>query len=660
MALPDLSGSLIQNTYQRVLHTDGNSIFDGTGSTVLSSTNLSSLQTMNNNTISEGDWSFVETMDQHVHTEARATFAEITASAGITASGPLAIIGAATGAFDHIITTGDTIEFINKGTKAKEGRLKFSTTNGLQIQNHLKQPIKVEAAAIYGSGDLTIDGESNLNGMTAQTGQFIKEGSGHQIDLSGITGNITATGIMTLGTEDAEATHNVYGRLKVHGSEIELGNGHISASGDIKATGSLAAAGAAISGEITANTLRASEVLAKGEDGIISLGKVDQRVTAVIQGDIEIAGSDIKIGSGSIFASGNIEATGSSSSITAKNISAASVTATKILAKGEDGVISLGDIGSRVTAIVNGDIRIKGSDITIASGSISASGDIYSTGSLVAGGNVSAGHNGTGSFDHIVTTNNTIEFRDAADTSVIKGFLKYDDTFGIEAMGANKAMKLIQAHRLRNSRTIGGVSFNGTANINLPGVNTAGTQNTSGNAATSTKFAASKTIGGVAFDGSTNINLPGVNTAGNQNTTGTAAWSVNSKGYKGSNNKYLLSPKDFHIHRAINYYDSGHLRVADGQVYGADVILPVGSFVFKLTKSIIYTNTELPIKIYQCLFDGTGNPVLIQTATTNVPWTWGPASKNFVAEDMYLQIVIENDSGDPIVQYGGMISYLNK
>jgi hypothetical protein len=35
------------------------------------------------------------------------------------------------------------------------------------------------------------------------------------------------------------------------------------------------------------------------------------------------------------------------------------------------------------------------------------------------------------------------------------------------------------ATTLQTARTIGGVSFNGAANINLPGVNTAGTQATS-------------------------------------------------------------------------------------------------------------------------------------------------------------------------------------
>ena len=59
----------------------------------------------------------------------------------------------------------------------------------------------------------------------------------------------------------------------------------------------------------------------------------------------------------------------------------------------------------------------------------------------------------------------------------------------------------------------------------VTGVTTAATfaGDLQGNASTSTKFASSKTIGGVAFDGSSNISLPGVDSAGNQNTTGTSA-----------------------------------------------------------------------------------------------------------------------------------------
>ncbi|HBP8904815.1 TPA: tail fiber protein [Escherichia coli] len=79
------------------------------------------------------------------------------------------------------------------------------------------------------------------------------------------------------------------------------------------------------------------------------------------------------------------------------------------------------------------------------------------------------------------------------------------------------------ATKLQTVRTIGGVSFDGSANIDLPGVNKTGNQSTTGNAATATKLQTARTIGGVSFDGSANIDLPGVNKAGNQSTTGNAA-----------------------------------------------------------------------------------------------------------------------------------------
>lgn len=63
------------------------------------------------------------------------------------------------------------------------------------------------------------------------------------------------------------------------------------------------------------------------------------------------------------------------------------------------------------------------------------------------------------------------------------------------------------ATQLATARTIGGVSFNGTANINLPGVNVAGNQSTTGNAATATKLATARTINGVSFNGTANITV---------------------------------------------------------------------------------------------------------------------------------------------------------
>ncbi|CCF31006.1 Outer membrane autotransporter barrel domain protein [Weissella confusa LBAE C39-2] len=70
------------------------------------------------------------------------------------------------------------------------------------------------------------------------------------------------------------------------------------------------------------------------------------------------------------------------------------------------------------------------------------------------------------------------------------------------------------ATTLKTARKVGGVSFDGSADINLPGVNTAGNQNTSGNAATATKWATTRTLaltgdvsGSVNIDGSGDVSM---------------------------------------------------------------------------------------------------------------------------------------------------------
>ena len=78
--------------------------------------------------------------------------------------------------------------------------------------------------------------------------------------------------------------------------------------------------------------------------------------------------------------------------------------------------------------------------------------------------------------------------------------------------------------KLKTARTIGGVSFNGTANIDLPGVNTIGNQSTTGNAASATKLATPVQINGVNFDGSQSIDIviPGGGGGGSTSYANTA------------------------------------------------------------------------------------------------------------------------------------------
>lgn len=106
------------------------------------------------------------------------------------------------------------------------------------------------------------------------------------------------------------------------------------------------------------------------------------------------------------------------------------------------------------------------------------------------------------------------------------------------------------ATKLKTARRIGGVTFDGTGDINLPGVNQQGNQNTTGNAATATKLQTARSIGGVAFDGTKDISLPGVNQTGNQSTTGNAATAtklqtartINGEAFDGTKN-ITLTPK---------------------------------------------------------------------------------------------------------------------
>nr|WP_258182589.1 hypothetical protein [Escherichia sp. 20412-1] len=63
------------------------------------------------------------------------------------------------------------------------------------------------------------------------------------------------------------------------------------------------------------------------------------------------------------------------------------------------------------------------------------------------------------------------------------------------------------ATKLQTARNIGGVAFDGSQDINLPGVNQQGNQNTTGNAATATKLQTARKINGVSFDGTSDITI---------------------------------------------------------------------------------------------------------------------------------------------------------
>ncbi len=83
-------------------------------------------------------------------------------------------------------------------------------------------------------------------------------------------------------------------------------------------------------------------------------------------------------------------------------------------------------------------------------------------------------------------------------------------------------------------KTASGLTFNSNTDVlsgtfagaltgNVTGNASGSSGSCTGNAATATALETARDIGGVSFDGTGNIDLPGVNTSGNQDTSGTAA-----------------------------------------------------------------------------------------------------------------------------------------
>mgnify|MGYP001273708420 CR=1 FL=1 len=98
-------------------------------------------------------------------------------------------------------------------------------------------------------------------------------------------------------------------------------------------------------------------------------------------------------------------------------------------------------------------------------------------------------------------------FSSNTETGITVGYEDGDGTIDlvVGTLNQDTTGNAATATALETARNIGGVSFDGTANINLPGVNTSGTQDTSGNAATATALANARTINGVSFDGTANV-----------------------------------------------------------------------------------------------------------------------------------------------------------
>jgi hypothetical protein len=270
--------------------------------------------------------------------------------------------------------------------------------------------------------------------------------------------------------------------------------------------------------------------------------------TATIQPDSVALGTDT---TGNYVADGAVSGTGLSGSssseggtFTVTSNATPLNTASTIVARDGSGDFAAGTVtaalsgnSTTATALATGRTIGMTGDVVWTSASFDGSGNVTGTATIQAnsvalgtdttGNYVAAGAvSGTGLSGSSSSEGGTFTVTSNATNANTASAIVARDGSGNFAAGTITAAltgNASTATTLQTARTIGGVSFNGAANINLPGVNTAGTQATSGNAGSATVLQTARTIGGVSFNGSANINLPGVNTGGNQNTSGSSA-----------------------------------------------------------------------------------------------------------------------------------------
>jgi hypothetical protein len=190
------------------------------------------------------------------------------------------------------------------------------------------------------------------------------------------------------------------------------------------------------------------------------------------------------------------------------------------------------------------------------------------------------------------------------------------------AITANTSGTAATATALATARDIGGVSFDGSADINLPGVNSTGNQDTSGNAATATALETARAIaiagdvtGTANFDGTAGITITvaqaansvdlGTHTTGNYaaSVTGTAN-EIEVSGTAGEGTNFQIGlPNDVTIgndltvtaHAAVggNLTVDGNLEVNGTLTYIDSTTVAIGDNMIKLANNNVTDSTDL-------------------------------------------------------------------
>ena len=216
MALPDLTGQNIQNTYQRVLQTDGINVLNGTGSLFIPPTasyaeTASYAISASHEIIKEVSSSYAETASYANGFAIDGNIVPNTHLASNLGSDDNYFLTASVG---HVRTFDSTIEFVDPTTKATKGTLQI-TDSGLEVKGTSNSLTTISAS------DAKITNKLQVDSVSANTyiGLPDFEWDGIFTGSAEITGSLTIEGPLTITgsqliTEDIISSGTLRARVK--------------------------------------------------------------------------------------------------------------------------------------------------------------------------------------------------------------------------------------------------------------------------------------------------------------------------------------------------------------------------------------------------------------------------------------------------------------
>ena len=360
--------------------------------------------------------------------------------------------------------------------------------------------------AIDTAGELGYD--NSTSGLTATTVKgaideiVAEEDTNVKALLTNLDGNIIPSADITydLGSPTKQ-WKDVYvgpGSLYVNGTKVlEDDAGTLKVNADAGQALTVATTGAAALTLSGGNALNLATTEASSDIALTPTGQIELNADVVVGAGNALTtsnGSDLTVNTNLALGTNTVTAATFFGNLTG-NISASSGTTTMN------------------NLVVDGNLTVGGTTTTVNTETINLADNIITLNSNATG---SASQNAGIEIERGDDTNVTLRWNESTDTwevtedgATYKAIILAGDSITGDTSG-NAAT----ATALATARTIGGVSFDGTANINLPGVNAAGNQNTSGNAATATALATARTIGlsgdvsgSGSFDGTGNLTI---------------------------------------------------------------------------------------------------------------------------------------------------------